>query len=142
MVHDVGIVVHLQTTPEKLKDVCERSLAGENDFCALEREVIGVDRQEMGRALAAHWKFPRTCQMAAGYHHRPEALGEDGHVLVSLVHIADVLCCQEHVGFDLTARDQTIDAASLKTVGLDTATVAEFRKTLPKMIEETAPVMG
>lgn len=142
MVHDVGLVVHLQVTPEKLKEVCERSLAGEADFCELERQVIGVDHQEMGRALAAHWKFPRTCQMAAGYHHRPDALGEDGHILVNLVHIADVLCCQEHVGFDLTARDQPIDAASLKAVGLDAASVEEFRKTLGPLIKDVAPVVG
>jgi HD-like signal output (HDOD) protein len=142
MVHDVGLVVHLQVTPEKLRQVCERSMAGEPDFCEIERQVIGVDHQEMGRALAAHWKFPRTCQMTAGYHHRPEALGEDGHILVSLVHIADVLCCQEHMGFDLTARDQTIENSSLKALGLDMATVEEFRKILPQLIKDAAPVVG
>jgi HD-like signal output (HDOD) protein len=142
MIHDVGLVVHLQVTPEKLRQVCERSLAGEADFCQIEREVIGVDHQEMGRALAAHWKFPRTCQMAAGYHHRPEALGEEGHILVSLVHVADVLCCQEHIGFDLTAREETINSASLKSLDLDMASVEEFRQTLPQVIEAAATVVG
>lgn len=142
MIHDVGLVVHLQVTPEKLRQVCERSLAGEGHFCEIERQVIGVDHQEMGRALAAHWKFPRTCQMAAGYHHRPESLGEDGHILVSLVHVADILCCQEHVGFDLTARDEAISSASLRALGLDMASVEEFREKLPQIIEAAATVVG
>src|ERR1700683_3245833 len=47
MIHDVGILISLQLSPEQLHLVCERAAAGEPDFCAIEREVIGIDHQQL-----------------------------------------------------------------------------------------------
>ena len=45
------------------------------NFCELEREVIGMDHQQLGMGLAEQWKFPRPCQLVAGYHHNPDRPG-------------------------------------------------------------------
>src|SRR3954469_20453082 len=102
MIHDVGILISLQSFPEQLQKVCARAAAEEKPFCEIEREVIGVDHQELGAGLAEVWKFPRACQLVAGHHHKPGDLG-DNRALVGLVHIADTICCQEKRGFNLTA---------------------------------------
>src|SRR5438874_3477691 len=94
MIHDIGIVLSLQTCPEQLRTVCEAARRPGSDFCQLERQVIGADHQQLGAALAEHWKFPRTCQLVAGYHHRPTQLANEHRLLVSLVWAADTLCCQ------------------------------------------------
>src|SRR5207302_41548 len=71
MIHDIGLLVSLQTSPEQLRQVCERAKIEERSFCDIERELIGVDHQQLGAGLAEAWKFPRSCQLVAGYHHQP-----------------------------------------------------------------------
>src|SRR5689334_23378678 len=94
MIHDVGLLVELQSNPEQLKLICQRAQQeGPNtNFCAIEREVSGgVDHQMLGAALAEQWKFPRACQLVAGWHHRPTQLTDANRALVHLVHIADTM---------------------------------------------------
>ncbi|HMB95339.1 MAG TPA: HDOD domain-containing protein, partial [Tepidisphaeraceae bacterium] len=55
MIHDLGILISLQTWPQQLRQACELSKTGV-DFCQAERDVIGVDHQQLGAALAAMWK--------------------------------------------------------------------------------------
>jgi putative nucleotidyltransferase with HDIG domain len=138
MIHDIGIMVSLQTSPEQLKQVCERAKAGNLDFCQLEREVMGVDHQQLGMALAEMWKFPRPCQLVAGFHHQPAQLADSNRTLVTLVHIADVLCAQEGQGFNLTAVHQPIEEGSLQVVGLDPAAVERVKKSIPQLMEAAA----
>src|SRR5437868_4007231 len=76
MIHDVGLLVSLQSQPEQLRGVCEQAKNSQTRFVDLERQVTGVDHQLLGAALCQHWKFPRTCQLVAGYHHRPTSLDE------------------------------------------------------------------
>src|SRR5687768_5138879 len=71
MIHDMGILIALQVYPEQVRQVCDSARSGEKSFCDLEQEIIGMDHQQLGMALAEQWKFPRSCQLVAGYHHRP-----------------------------------------------------------------------
>jgi len=75
---------------------------------ATERQIIGVDHQAFGVGLTTKWKFPRHLRAAAGFHHNPEALSNELRNMAILIQIADVLCCQEQIGFYLSARDGTI----------------------------------
>src|SRR5436305_10465635 len=123
MIHDVGMLVSLQVWPENLSHVCEKVKATGGDFCTIEREMNGADHQQLGAALTQLWKFPRPCQLVAGYHHNPTALADDNRLLVTLVHVADTICCQRNHGFNLTALHQKIEDAGLAQIGLDLATV-------------------
>src|SRR3954464_8405910 len=119
MIHDVGILISLQLHPEQLRTVCDRAAAGGGDFCELEREVIGLDHQQLGMGLAEHWKFPRPCQLVAGYHHQPHTLADRNRMLVALVYAADTICCASPHGFNLTALHQRLDDAGLADLKLD-----------------------
>ena len=104
MIHDVGLLVLLQSSPEQLREVCESASKLGGDFCANERSQIGVDHQQVGMALAAQWKFPKPCQLVAGYHHQPMAVPEENRTLVALVWAADTICCRNaDTGCTLTA---------------------------------------
>src|SRR5262245_38889057 len=59
MIHDVGLLVSLQTSPEQLARVCEIARGDSRSFCEIEREIMGVDHQQLGAGLAEVWKFPR-----------------------------------------------------------------------------------
>ncbi len=142
MIHDLGLLVSLQVNPEPLQEVCERSKANGRNFCEMEREVIGVDHQQLGEALATHWKFPRSCQLVAGYHHQPAALSDNNRLLVTLVYVADTICCQAGRGFNLTALQQKLDDADLAGVKLDMLLVERTRQNLPELLDGAASLMG
>ncbi len=142
MIHDIGILVELQTSPEQLRAVCQHVKTTAADFCQAERDTIGADHQNMGQALCEHWKFPTNCQLAAGHHHDPQAVEGSEKALVSLVHIADIVCCQEGHGFNLTALHSPIGAEVMEIVGLTESHLAATRAGLKDLVSATVSVMG
>ena len=134
MIHDVGILVTLQTCPDQLRQVCEQAKAGTKTFCDLEQEIIGLDHQQLGAALAEQWKFPRSCQLVAGYHHRPHALMDQNRLLVNVVHVADTLCCKSKHGMNLTAFTQTLEPDDLVKFAIDPAIVEKTTSRLDELM--------
>jgi HD-like signal output (HDOD) protein len=142
MIHDIGMLVELQTAPESLQAVCERAKKGVPDFCALERELVGVDHQQLGMGLAAQWKFPRSCQLVAGYHHQPGALRDNNRLIVTLVYVADTIVCQMGNGFNLTAAGQELDSNLLSEMQIDPQLVERVRANLPTQLTSAASMFG
>jgi HD-like signal output (HDOD) protein len=142
MIHDTGILVSLQVWPENLPQVCKKIKNGGGDFCALEQEQNGVDHQQLGAALAELWKFPRSCQLVAGYHHRPTTLADDARLLVTLVYVADTICCQQNQGFNLTALNQKIEDANLSQLGLDASIIERVTTALPELVKVGSSLLG
>ena len=140
MIHDVGILISLQTWPEQLRMVCERT--GAETFVELEKTVVGVNHAYLGKSLAEKWQFPKSCQSVAAFHHTPNAAGPDEKVLVHLVYVADTLCCQNGYAFDLTAKSQTITTDHLKAIGMDSATLDGVRNQLPDLVRSAASLLG
>jgi HD-like signal output (HDOD) protein len=138
MIHDVGLLVSLQTWPDKLQLACERAKVQGANFCDIERDVLGVDHQQLGAALAESWKFPRSCQMVAGFHHRPTTLSQDNRLLVTLVYVADTIVCQARHGFNLTAVNQRLEEAGLTDVGLDPLLIEMTKTNLPTLVANSS----
>jgi len=142
MIHDIGVLVSLQTAPEPTRLVCEKArlhTEGDFDFCALERQMMGgVDHQMLGARLAQAWKFPHSCQLVAGNHHNPQNLSEGDHLLVWLVFVADTLCAQGQQGFNLTALHQKLDNANLAQNKIDPSLVEHTRTNLATIVSSTA----
>jgi HD-like signal output (HDOD) protein len=137
MIHDIGLLISLQLYPEQLRQVCEQAKAGGN-FAELEKQIIGIDHQMLGLALCEQWKFPRTCQMAAGYHHAPQTLPLDSRLQVALVYIADTISCKAGLGFPLTAQTQVIDPAELKALEIDPAFIEKTTASLPQLVKDAS----
>lgn len=142
MIHDVGLLVSLQATPEALSDVCEKAKQSTTNFCELEREVSAIDHQILGQTLCERWKFPRSCQLVAGFHHRPQMLEPNHRLLVSLVFVADTLCCKESHGFNLTALHQSIDDAGVHDLGIEPAIIEQARQQIPTLLAGAACLFG
>ncbi len=142
LVHDVGLLVEYQLFPNELRSAAERSEAASEPFGALERELIGADHQAFGAALAAKWKFPPTLRNAISYHHNPELLAVEHRRPVSIIHIADTICCQNQLGFYLTARHQELTEQQLQDSGLSEASVAGALEPLAERIEETRAIFA
>lgn len=142
LIHDIGLLVSLQVYPEKLGEVCRVARTSSGDFIQLERQIIGLDHQQLGMGLAEQWKFPRACQLVAGYHHSPQTLAEQTRHLVAIVHVADTLCCQAKHGMYLTGVHQTLGEARLAELRIDPAAVAQTIERLPVLVSDAAALLG
>jgi HD-like signal output (HDOD) protein len=143
MIHDVGILAQLQLWPEKIRQVCDEAQQkqGSAEFCDIERRVIGLDHEQLGRGLAQRWHFPHSCQEVAGNHHHPAGANKHGH-LVGLVHIADVLCCRMKQGFYLTAMGRTVGEAEINQIGLQQPVYDEVVQQLPEKFAQAEALFG
>jgi len=133
LVHDVGLLAGLQVCRGKLRQVCERAKREPTPFTLIELEIIGVDHQELGAAVARKWGFPESCAVAAAHHHHPSLADDAWQRIAGLIHAADTLCCQHRVGFHLTAASQSLDdAAVLGAAGADV--IERVRSRMPDLV--------
>jgi len=136
MIHDIGTMVERQVYPDQFADVINECLNSGADFLECERRIIGADHQMFGVGLTTKWKFPRHLRAAVGFHHNPEDLSEEVKNLATLIQIADVLCCQEKIGFYLSADGQEITPEMLDTIAVTTEQLEEIRVNLPDKLAE------
>jgi putative nucleotidyltransferase with HDIG domain len=127
MVHDIGLLVSLQTWPEKLRRSCEEARSHGIDLCAAEQSIIGVDHQQLGMALAEKWHFPKSVQVVTGFHHEPTLLAEGSRSFVALIALADQLCVDAQIGFPLTRTAQADVSALVAESGIAPAIVENVR---------------
>lgn len=142
LVHDMGLLIEYQVFGKELRDVVNASYADGRDFCALETQIIGADHQAFGAALAAKWKFPPVLRSVISHHHTPQLLRAEYQKVVTLIYVADTLCCQQQMGFWLTARDQRIDEDLYDSLGVTRETVEEIIEQLPANVEEAEQVFS
>jgi len=141
LVHDVGLLVELQVCPGTLRQVCERATTGDAPFSTLELELIGCTHAELGGALAKRWGFPDFCQQAAAYHHYPSLADPEHHQLVALIYAADTLCCNDAIGFDLTAKEQFTDVVAANNL-VPPQVIEYARENLPDLVGEATLALG
>jgi HD-like signal output (HDOD) protein len=142
MIHDLGLLVSLQSSPDSLRQVCQRVRDSGESFCEVEQQLTGVDHQQLGAGLTAHWRFPRSCQLVAGYHHRPTTLSNENRELVTLIYVADTLCCQSGQGFGLTAASQAMADGRPEDISLTESVIEGVRERLPQLVADGAGLFG
>jgi HD-like signal output (HDOD) protein len=135
LLHDVGMLVELQVCPHKLAHICNEAAASTTPLATIELAEIGCNHAELGGALAQRWGFPDFCRAVASYHHYPSIAEPEHRQLASIVYVADTLCCQDAIGFDLTARHQVPE-----TVGFEghvpLQAIEYLRDHLPELISD------
>lgn len=142
LIHDLGMLAERQTCDEQLSSVIERCMNGEGCFVNLEDEVIGANHQEFGSALCAKWKFPKHLRAVVGYHHRVDDVAPEFRKMVTLVHVADVLACQEQLGFYLAAKDEAYGPEHLEIIGASTDQIEEVRGILKDETDAAEGMIG
>ncbi len=106
LIHDIGLVAILQCKSQAIPKMVQMVKAGVS-FLQAENEILQTNHQEIGAALSAKWKFPRSFQFVTGYHHKPRELAEENRLLTSVTCLADQLCTR--TGFGLIENENMPD---------------------------------
>jgi HD-like signal output (HDOD) protein len=141
LIHDIGVLVERQAYPDKLSQVIARCSAQEGTFRDLETEVIGADHQVFGEALTTKWKFPRHLRAAVGFHHCPEKLSPELQKMGYTIQVADILCCQQQMGFYQTADALELTDDDVDMTGIDMIQLGEIGDTLREEVEATQAML-
>ncbi len=136
LIHDIGVLVERQGFPDEFCEVINMCLTSGVEFLQAERDIIGADHQAFGVGLTTKWKFPRHLRAAVGFHHNPEAVSAELKNIATLIQTADILACQEKVGFYLTADEMQISDETLETLGIAHEQVEEVRANLAEQLAD------
>ncbi len=140
MIHDIGLLVSLQVYPEKLQLVCHEAQASSRKFCEIEREVIGVDHEQLGMALCEKWSFPKSCQLVAGFHHEPELPAAGARSIVTLIAVADSMAALAGQGFTLTRLHDAPSPEAVAAIGLTEAHMEATRSRIAELMQSTSTI--
>lgn len=89
LLHDIGRLVLVSCFPQQYAETIAYRGAHDCYMLEAERAVLGIDHVAAGQALAQHWNFSETMQLAIAYHHEPDA--PDAAFLAGLIHVADAI---------------------------------------------------
>lgn len=142
LIHDIGMLVERQAHPEKFAKVVDTCMNEGGNFMQREVEIIGATHQDFGAGLTTKWRFPRHLRAAVGFHHSPEHLSAELRHLGMTIQLADIICCQDRLGFYLTAWDGEISEELLQQVGVSLEDVAGIRHLLPEAVAEAESMLG
>ena len=136
LIHDIGMLVERQSYPDQFAEIIDECMESEIDFLECERRIIGADHQAFGVGLTTKWKFPRHLRAAVGFHHNPEVLSVELRNMATLIQIADILCCQQKIGFYLTAAGATIEPQMLETISITEEQLEQVSASLAEQVSE------
>jgi len=143
LIHDIGLLVERQVFPDQLAEVLARCEGPQGrPFREVEAEVLGADHQDLGEALATHWRFPQRLRVVVGHHHEPPALPEELRKVGAILYCADTLCGQEGLGFDLESRSQPLTDEHLTAAGITADQLEGLRTALHDEVDSAEAVLS
>ncbi|MFQ5413649.1 MAG: HDOD domain-containing protein [Phycisphaerae bacterium] len=136
LIHDLGVLVERQAFPDQLAEIINHCTHGDVSFLAYERRLLGADHQAFGVGLTTKWRFPRHLRAAVGFHHNPEALSAELRNIGTVMHVADIMSCQEMHGFYITAQGETITDDALDVLEITRDQLESVRTMIPELVAE------
>ena len=96
LLHDVGKIALSDVLKNNLEAIETKSFEG-MPFLLAENEVLGTNHAEIGAQILTTWSLPENIVNAVRWHHDPDS-ADKSHILIDIVHIADVLCLMIGIG--------------------------------------------
>ena len=146
LIHDIGIMVEMQSDRNKLIEVIQNLGAdpsGTPTRCMLEteEEIFGASHQDFGKALCERWKFPRNFGLVTGHHHEPMSVTSDHRTLVSVVYVADRLVASIEGGFRLDLLNLDIGPEIREQLKLTNEKLEELCEALPEHLASVGEML-
>jgi HD-like signal output (HDOD) protein len=89
LLHDLGKLIIFKNLPGPAKAVLRQVRHSDCFYYQTERDLIGFDHTQVGKALAEQWKLPAGLEQAIGSHHPPWSLPLEAEA--ALIFVADNL---------------------------------------------------
>jgi HD-like signal output (HDOD) protein len=127
LLHDLGIIVNLWVLPQEFRTAYEIAKAEGIPLHEAEERALGFTHCDSGRLLAERWALAPDLTEVVAYHHAPE--NSSHHTgLVSLVHIADLLCRMSGLNYGYVEERQVnlFEDSGFAVLAQDATSVRDF----------------
>jgi len=147
LIHDIGIMVEMQSARDKLVKVFDEMKFGAEgipttNMREIEARLMGADHCAFGAGLCEAWKFPKSFAHVAGHHHDPLALPSGNRMLAAVVHVADCLSAQLNYGFkgDMTVIE--VDQNICEELHMTRPMLETIKAALPAVFKDVEATFG
>ncbi len=136
LIHDVGKTVLALFVQHAFKEIMSTVETKGIPFQEAERDVMGFDHQEVGEKILAKWNFPEVLRSIVRYHHEPERAPAQYMKMVSIVHIANVICLMAGIGIGSDGLFHEISAKAVQAVGLTDKELEQLYSSTPDIVNQ------
>ena len=141
LLHDIGILIINQYLFNEYKEIVKLIKQEKISLEDAEMRVLGVTHGEIGSWLAEKWNFPGQLVDTIAYHHHP-IQSEQYREIVSIIHMADVLCQKLDNGYFELEKDINLDTQgegmlNLQDFNLTEDFVNNYRQIFEEEIEKS-----
>jgi len=141
LLHDIGILIINQYLFNEYKEIVKLIKQEKISLEDAEMRVLGVTHGEIGSWLAEKWNFPGQLVNTIAFHHHP-IQSEQYREIVSIIHMADVLCQKLDNGYFELEKDINLDTQgegmlNLQDFNLTEDFVNNYRQIFEEEIEKS-----
>ena len=147
LIHDIGIMVEVQSMRHELLQVFEEMTfdsagAPTSDMREVEQRVLGANHEAFGAGLCEAWKFPKSFTFVTRHHHAPMELAPDNRTLTAIVYVADRIAALCGYGFRTDLQSLDFDPAVTAELNLSAERIEFIKGMLPESFDEIEATFG
>ena len=136
LLHDIGKTLLSLYVKDYFDSILPLIQKEKLPFVDAERQVLGIDHQELGATIARRWRFPPEVAAAIGYHHYPSEAKEHREVAAT-VYVANRMVSAMGIGCGVDGFLQPNQDEVFVELGLTTRMVEQFMANLLIALDET-----
>jgi len=144
LIHDIGKLVLDWTLPRTYGKVIALAEAKSANLAAVERAVIGLDHQAVGKRLAEHWGLPHILTDVVWLHGSSPAAVADVRYrpMILLVTLADAMCRRLHLGWSGSCEAPPVLAEFCDALDLPVSALARIESQLHEAVARRCTDLG
>lgn len=136
ILHDIGKTILHHFVSTYFDAIIGRVGEKKMGFLDAEREVLGIDHQELGRMIAFKWNLPPPLVTAIGFHHQPRETQEHRQ-LVALVYLCNRMVSAMGIGCGVDGLMQPNQDDVCVDLGITSRMIEHFCAELIDRLEAT-----
>lgn len=99
LLHNVGIIIEDQFQQNRFKAALVQSRKEKCNLQYAEKNILGFDHADIGRAISDNWGFPDELVIAIGNHHEPLIVDDKFKKYTLTLYISDYICQKNNIGY-------------------------------------------
>lgn len=136
LLHDIGKTVLNYHVKTYFKDILALVRDNKKSFLEAERDVLGIDHEQLGGIIAKSWRFPNDITTAIEYHHRPSEAKEH-QPIASLIYVVNRMVSALGIGCGVDGFLQPNQDQAFLQLNITSRMVEEFLIELVEAQERT-----
>lgn len=136
LLHDIGKTVLNHYVDHYLDRIIQTIKKQKESFLEAERDILGIDHQELGGLIATRWNFPPSVVSGIAHHHSPQESTANGQV-AAVVYAANRMVASMGIGAGVDGFLNPNQDHVFETLGLDVRTTEKLMADVFVALEET-----